>query len=96
MAEKYIVRKIGKPACYEQLAEECLELAKEALKMARIMRKENPTPRTLEETRDKVIEEYADVVNCITTLDIPLDEKVMERKMKRWIKRIKEKEEEDK
>ncbi len=37
---------IGEPAVYEQLAEECSELAKAALKMARILRNENPTPVT--------------------------------------------------
>ena len=39
-----IIEEIGEAAMLEQLAEECTELAKAALKMARIIRKENPTP----------------------------------------------------
>lgn len=38
-----IIEEIGEAAMLEQLAEECTELAKAALKMARIIRKENPT-----------------------------------------------------
>lgn len=41
-----IIEEIGEAAMLEQLAEECTELAKAALKMARIIRKENPTPVT--------------------------------------------------
>ena len=37
-----IIEEIGEAAMLEQLAEECTELAKAALKMARIIRKENP------------------------------------------------------
>lgn len=44
-----IIDEIGKAAMLEQLAEECTELAKAALKMARIIRNENPTPVTEEE-----------------------------------------------
>ena len=36
-----IIEEIGEAAMLEQLAEECTELAKAALKMARIIRKEN-------------------------------------------------------
>lgn len=35
---------IGVPAMLEQLAEECAECGKAALKLSRILRKENPTP----------------------------------------------------
>lgn len=46
-----IIEEIGEAAMLEQLAEECTELAKAALKMARIIRKENPTPVTEKSTR---------------------------------------------
>lgn len=36
----------GEPALLEQLAEECSELAQAALKLARLERGENPTPKT--------------------------------------------------
>ena len=61
----YMLDQIGEPAMYEQLAEECTELAKAALKMARIIRNENPTPVTATEASDMIIEEAADVLICL-------------------------------
>lgn len=52
---------IGKPATLELLAEECSELAQAALKYARILREENPTPVTEDEALDHLTEEIADV-----------------------------------
>ena len=46
-----IIEEIGEAAMLEQLAEECTELAKAALKMARIIRKENPSPISGRNTR---------------------------------------------
>ena len=51
-----IIEEIGEAAMLEQLAEECTELAKAALKMARIIRKENPTPVTEKEAIDNIQE----------------------------------------
>lgn len=62
-----IIERIGEPAALEQLAEECTELAQVALKRARILRGENPTPKKLEETDDNFLEEIADV---LTTLEV--------------------------
>lgn len=59
-----IIEEIGEAAMLEQLAEECTELAKAALKMARIIRKENPTPVTEKEAIANIREEYTDVVQC--------------------------------
>ena len=42
---------IGTAATYEMLAEECSELAQACLKYARILRGENPTPKTQAESR---------------------------------------------
>ena len=56
-----IKSKIGEPACYEQLAEECAELGQAALKVARILRNENPTPVSKEEALRQIDEEFADV-----------------------------------
>ena len=41
-----MIEKIGKPAMLEQLAEEAAELSQAALKLARVIRNENPTPVT--------------------------------------------------
>ena len=87
-----IEKKIGKPALLEQLAEECSELAKAALKQARIIRGENPTPVTEQEAYNDVIEEYTDVVHCAIELDLSIDQAQIVRKDKRWTERIDNKE----
>ena len=61
---------IPAPAMYESLAEECIELAQAAQKMARVIRGENPTPVTEEEADDMVREEFTDVISCAIGLDL--------------------------
>lgn len=56
-----LIDKIGLPATLELLAEECTELAQASLKMARVLRGENPTPVTEAEALDGITEEMADV-----------------------------------
>lgn len=79
-----IIDEIGKAAMFEQLAEECTELAKAALKMARIIRNENPTPVTEEEAIANIREEYTDVVQCAGELSLTVDDEQMMRKHERW------------
>lgn len=86
-----IIDEIGKAAMLEQLAEECTELAKAALKMARIIRNENPTPVTEEEAIANIREEYTDVVQCAGELSLTVDDGQMMRKHERWEKRVREK-----
>lgn len=62
--------RIGDAAMYEQLAEECAELGQAALKMARVLRRENPTPMTETEASDMIIEEAADVLICIDEVGV--------------------------
>ena len=90
-----ITDKLSRAAVLEQLAEECAELAKAALKLARIDRNENPTPVTETEAMDNLIEEIADVQLCIVVLgaytggfdtDNPMREKYF-----RWIDRLNKK-----
>lgn len=89
-----IKSKIGKPAVLEQLAEECCELAQISLKRARILRGENPTPKTITETDANFLEEIADVLNCISVIADELDmnkvRNVQKKKLNRWKKRIME------
>lgn len=59
-----MVEKIGRAAMLELLAEESAELSQAALKMARIMRGENPTPVTRMQAEKNLIEEYTDVRLC--------------------------------
>lgn len=90
MERKTIVELIGKPAVCEQLAEECAELGKVALKMARILRRDNPTPVTMEEVNAQIIEEFTDVIHCAFVLGLDPNFDQIEKKDKRWRKRISE------
>ena len=85
-----MVDAIGEPAMLEQLAEECAELSKAALKAARVERGENPTPVTSEEAWASLKEEYTDVIQCGIELGIQIDEKQMDQKLKRFCKRMQE------
>lgn len=68
-----MVERVGLPAVVEQTAEECTELAKAALKLARVMYGENPTPVTKRKAQEDVIEEYSDVVQLARELGIDED-----------------------
>ena len=59
-----MINEIGEPAMLEMLAEELVECAHEALKLARVQRRENPTPRTEKEVRASLREEWSDVIQC--------------------------------
>lgn len=59
---------IGVPATLELCAEECVELAHVCLKLARGLRRENPTDADLNNVRERINEEVADVLICIDNL----------------------------
>ena len=89
-----IIDSIGLPAVLEQLAEECSELAQASLKYARLLRGDNPTPKTKEQCIDDLTEEIADVLLCINILYYGeiIDEyhivDIMNSKLARWKKRL--------
>lgn len=88
-----VIRSLGEPALLEQLAEECTELAQAALKLARLERGENPTPKTLGECFKDLIAEMADVNLCIWVIETSrgLDlRRYSNWKLERWAKRIRE------
>ena len=87
MTEISMVDAIGEPAMYEQLAEECNELGKAALKLARVLRGENPTPLTEEAARAKVIEEFTDVAQITGELDLIIDVDQQDKKRRRFWER---------
>ena len=60
---------IGEPATLEMIAEECTELAQASLKLARALRKENPTPRSVDFCQDAFMEEWADLLLCSEYMD---------------------------
>ena len=80
-----IINRIGEAAMWEQLAEECVELAHAALKMARILRNENPTEASRNLTLIHVDEEYADVCMAANELGLKVDSRIQEYKMNRFM-----------
>ena len=86
-----IIEKIGKPAMLEQLAEEAAELAQAALKCARILRDENPTPVSMEDAVANLSEEVTDVSTCLDELKIYPMKDIYEAKRARWLGRLEEK-----
>lgn len=77
-----------------QLAEEAAELAQAALKLRRAITGTNPTPRSLKECEQGLLEEMADVNTCLTALDVKMDlewESIwaqVSKKMARWAQRL--------
>ena len=60
------IKNLSEPVRLEQLAEEAAELGHAALKLARILRGENPTPMPEEaEAREALVREIADVMVCV-------------------------------
>ena len=96
--EKKIAEKLSKAAILEQMAEEAAELAQAALKLARIIRGENPTPVTEDYAELSLQEEYCDVRVCARVLDEHIcllrgTTWLENQKMERWLKRLEENEE---
>lgn len=87
-----MVEKIGRAAMLELLAEESAELLQAALKMARIMRGENPTPVTRMQAEKNLIEEYTDVRLCAKDLGLRKDSATARAKLQRFQRRWDEKE----
>ena len=65
-----VIEAIGLPAVLEQCAEELAELTQAALKMARKLRGENPTPMTHAQAAEHLHEELGDVRLCLKVLDV--------------------------
>lgn len=86
-----LIEKIGEPAMLEQLAEECMGLGKAALKKARILRGENPTPVTAKKADKDLAEETTDVLICLDELGLKNDPEITREKRERFQKRWEEK-----
>jgi len=81
---------IGRAAMLELLAEEGSELTKAALKLARRIRKENPTPVTEKQALKNLVEEWTDCMLIAAELDLRPDGNLMARKVARWHERLAE------
>ena len=84
-----IKSKIPEPAKYEQMAEECVELAQALLKKARKLRNENFTPKTMNEIDNNIDEEFNDVMLCAIVLDLSPSNDMLTKKLSRWVERNK-------
>ncbi len=91
---EFIAAHIKCAAALEQLAEEAAELTHAALKYARIIRGDNPTPVNLTDAHDALTEEMGDVILCARVLmaqGVAFDNKTIgEKKARRWVDRIRE------
>lgn len=85
-----MIKEIGEAAMLEMLAEELAECSHEALKLARVLRHENPTPKTEKEVRASLREEWSDVVQCSKELNLDVDWNQIEMKRQRFEQRWKE------
>ena len=92
-----IACRMTQTATLEGLAEECAELAQGALKLARIIRCENPTTVTVQTAMQWVAEEMTDVLLYCEVLGEmgiqPEDSRL--KKIVRWVNRLSGNVEED-
>lgn len=74
-----------------QLAEECAELAQAALKLRRAIEGINPTPVSIQQAGERLVEEIADVIVCenqLLGIDWNVVDEVCKRKLGRWEGRL--------
>jgi NTP pyrophosphatase (non-canonical NTP hydrolase) len=94
----YIREKLSREELLTQLAEECAELSKAALKLRRVYNGGNPTPMTRADAYNNLIEEIADVTLCVEVLGFNSPEnlynigQIWDEKLSRWEQRLKAKE----
>lgn len=83
---------IGECEVLCQLAEEASELAQAALKLRRALDRTNPTPVPESEARERLNEEFADVIVCTTVLFKSWKniQNTVDAKMKRWEARLRD------
>jgi NTP pyrophosphatase (non-canonical NTP hydrolase) len=92
---RYIAGMLPESAILEQLAEEASELAHASLKLARILRGENPTPKAPKLAEEELREEIADVMVCLEVIGntkykrlVTDTEKIQAEKIARWESRL--------
>lgn len=78
-----------------QTGEEAAELAQAALKLRRALDGTNPTPKSVNECENALLEEYADVIVCISALNCSPEwfedaAAMIDAKRARWLRRLEE------
>ena len=90
----YIKSHVSKKELLAQFAEEAIETAHAALKYRRTLDDENPTPVSSTEAFKNLIEEIYDIALLLETLAlkwrIEFNSSSRERKLKRWVERLKD------
>lgn len=91
-----IVQNISESERLAQLAEEAAELSQAALKLRRTIRKDNPAAVTRQAAKNCLLEEIADVLNCIETTnlsetEVKLINEIKLKKLQRWADRLNKK-----
>ena len=92
----YITKRLSESERYAQLAEECNELGKAALKIRRIITPgASPTLMTSEAALDNLHEEIADVLVCCEVLpvDWTIIREIEQKKSDRWTLRLRDQKE---
>lgn len=95
---QYIREELGVSELLAQLAEEAGELAHAALKLRRVYDGKNPTPVSVEDALDNLLEEIGDIDNCLEALELNNPKYALRiyqsktSKIKRWAQRLKSKE----
>lgn len=92
-AREHIRDNMPEAALFEQLAEECSELAHASLKYARILRGENPTPVSDIQALNDLMKEWYDVCVAAFICELGREEEVRRNayalhKLTRWVKRL--------
>lgn len=89
----YVQKKLDTVEILLQLAEEAAELGHAALKLRRAIYSKNPTPVSIEDATNNLIEEVGDVMNCLRLMpfskeDCNLIDSQASEKMERWARRL--------
>lgn len=87
---EWLFKHMPDPALYELLAEECAELAHAALKMARLLRDENPVSEAENYyfLKDNLKEEFTDIALVADVLDLRASSDIYNKKLDRWLERM--------
>lgn len=87
--KEFILSHLSEASLYEQLAEECVELAHACLKKSRKLRDENSTPLSDKKIDIAIVEEFTDVmVACDMLPHVHVDNKLYHDKVVRWSERL--------
>ena len=96
---EYIAENLSEEDILCQIAEEASELAKAALKLHRALTGTNPTPVSVSEAQNDLIEEYGDVLgaflvlaskyDCVNDINTAVNANI-DTKYQRWAQRIKD------